>query len=264
MTDEEKKLKMPNHVAIICDGNRRWAKRQGLPTLMGHKYGFDALNKIIKYARELGIHTMTLWGFSTENWNRSKEEVDYLMKLFEDNIVGENLKEAKKSEAKIIHLGRKDRFPQSLREKLIKVEEETKHFTKHILNMALDYGGHDELLRAITKFIEDHDKNGVPTSELYSEYGKYQEKYPYYGFTKYLDTANQPYPYPDFVIRTGGEQRLSGFLSWQVAYSEMYFPHLYLPEFTPKDFLDALKDFSDRDRRFGGNTAKSPGDYPKK
>jgi len=264
MTPSTEGLIIPNHIAIICDGNRRWAKKRGLPSLMGHKYGFDALNKLIKYAREIGVHTMTLWGFSTENWNRSKEEVDYLMKLFEDNIVGENLEEAKKSEAKIIHLGRKDRFPESLRRKLIQVEEETKKFTKHILNMALDYGGHDELLRAVKSFVEDHDNNEVSIDKIYEENGKYQDKYPYFGFTQYLDTANQPYPYPDLVIRTGGEQRLSGFLPWQAAYSELYFPKLFLPEFTPNDLLDAIKDYSTRDRRFGGNTKASPGDYSQK
>jgi len=243
---------VPKHVAIIPDGNRRWAKNKGLPTLEGHRRGFDAANADIRKSRELGIHTMTLWAFSTENWNRSKEEVDYLMNLYEVNIE-DNLKEAKKQGARIIHLGRKERIPATLREKIIKAEEETKDLTNHVLNIALDYGGHDELLRAMEKMHKDIEEGKITIADIKTEVGKYNGKYPYYLFKNYLDTKDQPNPYPDLIIRTSGEQRLSGYLSWQAAYSELYFTQLHMPDFGPEEFVKAMEDFSSRNRRFGGN-----------
>jgi undecaprenyl diphosphate synthase len=248
----KEQLNIPNHVAIIPDGNRRWAKNKGLPTFMGHKKGFDTANDVIKKSRELGVHTITLWAFSTENWNRSKEEIDYLMKLYESNIE-DNLKEAKKTETKIIHLGRKDRIPNSLKEKIIKAEEETKDFNKHVLNVALDYGGHDELLRASERLILDIKTNKITIEDTKKEIGKYKNKYPYYMFKNYLDTKDQPYPYPDLLIRTSGEQRLSGFLSWQIAYTELYFTDLHMPDFGPEELVKAIEFYSTRNRRFGGN-----------
>lgn len=248
----KEQLNIPNHIAIIPDGNRRWAKNKGLPTLMGHKKGFDTANEDIKKARELGVHTMTLWAFSTENWNRSKEEIDYLMKLYEENIE-DNLKEAKKTETKIVHLGRKDRIPNSLREKIIKAEEETKNFEKHVLNIALDYGGHDEILRAAERMVEDIKNNKISIDDIKKETGKYNNKYPYYMFKNYLDTKDQKYPYPDLLIRTSGEQRLSGFLSWQIAYTELYFTNLHMPDFGPEELVKAIEFYSTRNRRFGGN-----------
>lgn len=244
----QNELNIPNHIVIIPDGNRRWAKSKGLPSFEGHRKGFETANADIRKARELGIHTLTLWGFSTENWNRSKEEIDYLMKLFETNIEN-NLEEAKKSEARIYHLGRKDRLPKPLLEKIAKAEEETKNFEKHVLNIGLDYGGHDEILRAIKKAMED----GTTAESLSEVTGKLKDKYPYYGFKKYLDTKDQPYPYPDLIIRTSGEQRLSGFMSWQMAYAELYFAEVHMPDFGPEELVKALEDYSSRNRRFGGN-----------
>ena len=251
-SDENIKLKVPNHVAIIPDGNRRWAKSKGLPAWKGHLKGFNTANADIRKSRELGIHTMTLWAFSTENWNRSKEEIDYLMNLYETNIE-DNLKEAKKHGARIIHLGRKDRIPTSLKEKIIKAEEETRDFTNHVLNIALDYGGHDELLRAVEKIYADIESGKIKIEDIRKEVGKYKNKYPYYLLKNYLDTGDQPYPYPDLIIRTSGEQRLSGYLSWQAAYSELYFADLHMPDFDPKELVKAIEDFNNRTRRFGGN-----------
>lgn len=243
---------IPNHVAIIPDGNRRWAKSKGLPSLEGHRRGFNAANADIKKSRELGIHTMTLWAFSTENWNRSQEEIDYLMNLYETNIE-DNLKEAKKEQARIIHLGRKDRIPASLKEKIIKAEEETKEFNKFVLNIALDYGGQDEILRATTRMLQDIQDGKLKLEDIKSEVGKYKNKYPYYLYKNYLDTKDQPFPYPDLIIRTSGEKRLSGFLSWQAAYSELFFTELHMPDFGPEELTKAIEDFSNRNRRFGGN-----------
>ena len=252
MDIENKNTNMPNHVAIIPDGNRRWAESKGLPNLEGHRRGFNAANADIKKSREMGIFAMTLWAFSTENWNRSKEEIDYLMKLFENNI-DSNLKEAKKVGSRIVHLGRKDRIPESLKNKIIKAEEETKHLDKHVLNIALDYGGHDELLRAMKKMHQDIAENKISIDDINNVVGKYKDKYPYYLFKNYLDTADQPHPYPDLIIRTSGEMRLSGFLSWQCAYSELYFTNLHMPDLTPQEFEKAVLSYSQRTRRFGGN-----------
>ncbi|MBD3366349.1 di-trans,poly-cis-decaprenylcistransferase [candidate division WWE3 bacterium] len=258
MTFSVDKTKLPKHVAIIPDGNRRWAHSRNLPTLRGHTKGFQAANAVIRQARDLGIHTFTLWAFSTENWNRSETEVNYLMRLYEENI-SKNLEEALKSEARIVHLGRKDRIPGGLQEILKEAEQKTAHFTKHILNIALDYGGHDEILRAVTKATKDIESGKLTPQELTQEVAKYKGKYPIYKFADYLDTAGQPYPYPDLIIRTSGEQRLSGYLSWQSAYSEFYFADVHMPDFKEAEFKKALIDFAGRERRFGGN-AKSSGD----
>jgi undecaprenyl diphosphate synthase len=248
----DKQLIIPNHIAIIPDGNRRWAKDKGLPTLMGHKQGGEAAKQDIRKARELGVHTITIWGLSTENWNRSAEELDYLMNLYEETLET-SLKEAKKQKARIVHIGRKDRLRESLRNLIIKAEEETKNFDKHILNIALDYGGHDEINRAIEKMAEDIEKGIIKPEDIRKEQGKYKDKYPYYLLDKYLDTKDQPYPYPDLLIRTSGEKRLSGFLLWQMAYTEMYFTDLHMPDFGPEELVIAIEEFSKRNRRFGGN-----------
>lgn len=243
----------PNHVAIIPDGNRRWAKARGLDTLAGHRKGLDRVVELVRASRDMGIHTMTLWAFSTENWHRSKGEVTYLMDLF-TGMIDENLKEAHERQSKIIHLGRKDRIPKKLLEKIIKAERETADYSRHVLNVALDYGGHDEVLRAIKRLMEDASaadirKNGF----LYQSLGTYHHKYPIYKFSQYLDTGNQPYPYPDLVIRTSGEQRTSGLMAWQLAYSEFYFEPKDFPDFTPVRLRKAVLDYAHRQRRFGGN-----------
>lgn len=253
--NEEIKINVPNHVAIIPDGNRRWARDRKLPTLIGHTKGFDKANEVIRRARKLGVHTMTLWAFSTENWNRTKEEVDYLMDLFEKKV-DEHLEEAKKENVRIYHLGRKDRIPDGLRNKIIQAEEETKDKTKHVLNIALDYGGHDELLRAMNRAYTDIKEGKKTIDDMSNEVGKYNGKYPYYEFKNYLDTQEQPYPYVDLLIRTSGEQRVSGFLSWQLAYCEYYFAKVHMPDFGEEQFEQALKDFSNRERRFGGDSKK--------
>jgi len=256
-------LKIPNHIAVVCDGNRRWAKEKGLPTFQGHFEGFQAARKLVRKAHEMGVHTVTLWVFSTENWNRSKEEVDYLMNLYIRHF-DETLKEALENKTRVYHLGRKDRIPVKLKNKILDAEEKTKGFTKNVINIALDYGGHDDILRAIQKAIKDVLAGKIKPEELSEEVGKFNGKYSMPLFKNYLDTKDQPYPYPDLIIRTGGEQRLSGFLSWQLAYSEMYFPEVYLPAFTPEELIKAIEDFSGRDRRYGGNSQQSPGDYTNK
>jgi len=228
---------VPNHIAIILDGNRRWARARGLPTLAGHKAGFEAGMKIAKASRGWGVHTFTVWGFSTENWDRSPEEISYLFKLFR-KMVGVVEKEAMEDDVRFIHLGREDRLPPELVAYIKKVEEKTKDNKSHVFNVALDYGGHDEILRAVRKIVDDK----VPTKKI-------DEKL----FTSYLDTKDQPYPFVDLFLRTSGEQRTSGFLPWQLNYAEYYWELSNLPDMTPIKLADVILDYSRRRRRFGGN-----------
>lgn len=230
---------VPNHIAIVLDGNRRWARARGLHTMEGHLAGFNAGKKVAEAARDFGVHTVTVWGFSTENWDRSPEEVDYLMKLLK-RFVKDVLKKAADDQVRFIHLGRKDRLPKDLVNLMTKVEKETQGYTKHVLNAALDYGGRDEILRAVQGVVQDK----VPAEKI-------DEKL----FSAYLDTADQPYPYPDLFIRPSGEQRTSGLLPWQMVYAEYYWESSNLPDFTPERLRDAIIDYSRRRRRFGGNDA---------
>lgn len=230
-------IKLPNHLALIPDGNRRWARSRGLPTFEGHKKGFLVAVENTRCCWLLGIHTVSLWFFSTENWNRSKEEIDYLMKIY-DGLIKELLNDAKKYGVKMVHLGRKEKIPSWLAKTALRAEKETKRARKHILNFCLDYSGQDEILRAVKKIL----KAKIPPEKFTKEI-----------FESYLDTASQPYPYPDLIIRTSGEQRLSGFMSWQNAYSEFYFAPVHFPEFTPEKLKEAILDFNRRQRRFGGS-----------
>lgn len=231
---------IPNHIAIILDGNRRWARSRGLPTLQGHKAGFDAGLKIARATREWGVHTFTVWGFSTENWDRSETEISYLQKLF-GQMVKVIEKEAVKDDIKFVHLGRKDRLPADLVKYIKQVEDKTKNNKSHVFNVALDYGGHDEILRATKKIID----SGIAADKL-------DEK----TFASYLDTGDQAYPYVDLFIRTSGEQRTSGFMTWQLNYAEFYWELEHLPDFTPEKLRDVVIDYSRRRRRFGGNDAE--------
>lgn len=236
-SSKTKGILVPNHIAIIPDGNRRWARARGLHAFEGHQKGAKVAIDIARAARKMGVHTTTFWGFSTENWERAQEEVRGLMKLIE-KMVDEYLKEALKEGVQIIHLGRKDRIPHSLLRKLENAEKKTAKNTKYILNLALDYGGHDEILRVVQKIINDHVSTDKVTKEL---------------FEKHLDTKGQPYPYVDLIIRTSGEQRTSGILPWQSIYAETYWERDHFPDFSAQKLWDAILDFSRRRRRFGGN-----------
>lgn len=234
-----KETKVPDHLAIIPDGNRRWARARGLHTLAGHKAGFDRAVELARSARDMGIHTVTLWGFSTENWDRTEEEINYLMKLYE-KLIDDYLKEANRDNVRIIHLGRKDRIPKALLKKITYAEDKTGNNDKYIMNVAIDYGGQDDIIRAAQNMIKDKVDAEKVDKEL---------------FEKYLDTHDQPYPYVDLMIRTSGEQRTSGFLLWQSAYTETYWEGCHFPDFSPEKLRDAILDYSRRRRRFGGNDA---------
>ncbi len=226
---------IPKHIAIIPDGNRRWARERGLPTFYGHQKGFNQSINLSKKARELGIKILTFWAFSTENWRRSEEEVNYLMQLY-SQMIDKNLKVALDEKIRIIHIGRKDRIPDELRKKIIQAEDKTRDFNRYYLVIALDYGGKDEILRAVKK---------IQNSKFKSQNLKEED------FNQFLDTRDLPYPNPDLVIRTSGEIRTSGFMLWQTAYSEWIFYPKYFPDFTPKDLEKCIAEYTKRQRRFG-------------
>src|SRR3989344_263120 len=220
-----------NHIAIIPDGNRRWARQRGLPTFEGHRRGFEVVRKILNRVWKTDINTVTLWALSTENMNRTKKELNYLMKLFE-KMIDDNLKDAVKKKIKVTHLGRKDRLPKRLLEKITKTEQKTENYDSKHLNIAMDYGGRNEVVRAIKKIHNSKFRIQNLSEE---------------NFNQFLDTGEQPYPNPDLIIRTGGDQRVSGFMIWQAAYSEYYFLDKYLPDMTVEDLEKAIDDFYKRE-----------------
>ena len=224
---------IPKHVVIIPDGNRRWAKEKNLPSIEGHRVGFNRFKEVVREAQKLGIKTLTIWGFSTENWDRSKEEVDYLFKLFK-TILTTFSKEAIKNEVRFRHLCRKSKLPRFIINALVRLENKTKKFSNYNLNLALDYGGRDEIVRAINKILACRKSLKDIDNET---------------FNQYLDTAGLDDP--DLIIRTSGEQRLSVMLPWQAVYAELYFPKVYFPDFDKKAFHEAIAEFSRRKRRFG-------------
>ena len=232
--------KVPHHIAIIPDGNRRWARARGLDTLLGHKAGFDMAVKLARAAREFGVHTLSLFAFSTENWDRTPREINYLMYLYE-MMLNKHLKEAHRDQVRIIHIGHKDRIPKRLAKKMTKAEEETKQYTKHVLNICLDHGGRDDIVCGVNELIQRVQKGDSiqPIDEK--------------TLLEYLGTADEPYPYVDLMIRTSGEQRTSGLLLYQSAYAELYFETGHFPDFTPEKLREAILDYSRRRRRFGGN-----------
>jgi len=228
---------VPDHIAVILDGNRRWARAKGIPTLEGHRAGFEAGMRVAKAARSWGVHTFTVWGLSTENWDRSPKELAYLMKLYW-KMVSEVEKEAKKDDIRFIHLGRKDRLPKALVAYIKQLENKTRNNKSHVFNVAIDYGGRDEIVRAARRIVEADIKPADLDEKL---------------FGSYLDTGNQPYPNVDLFIRTSGEQRTSGFLPWQLNYAEFHWEVDHLPDMTPEKLRDIIVDYSRRRRRFGGN-----------
>ena len=228
-----KKEILPKHIGIMIDGNRRWARKKKLPTFLGHKRGIERVVEIINYAAGKGIKVLTLYGFSTENWNRSKREVDYLMDLF-TKFARKYVYDFKKKGIQFRHIGGLEKLPKSLQKEIKEAQKLTKNNKKMVLNIALNYGGRDEMVRAIKKIIK---KKVSPE--------KIDEKV----IMNHLDTKGLPDV--DFIIRTSGEMRLSNFLPFQGAYAELYFPKVYWPDFTKKQFDLAIKEFQRRSRRFG-------------
>ena len=228
---------IPKHIAIIMDGNRRWARAHHLPELMGHKKVSDEiLEPLIEHAAKLGISHMTFWAWSTENWNRKPEEVKGIMDIFR-HVIKNNWKRLADNGVKILTIGDLSKFPVDIQQSLNTVIEETKNNKKITTVFALNYGGRDEIIRAINTL---HVK-----SKIKNQKSKVLEE----EFSQSLDTSG--IPDPELIIRTGGEQRLSGFFLWQSEYSELYFPTFYMPDFTPDRLDEAIEEYQKRKRRFG-------------
>ncbi len=226
-------LKVPEHVVLIPNGNRRWARERGLQPWEAYWYVQKKIESIIHDARKLNIKHFTLWGFSTENWKRDEKEVEQLIKLFHSTI-DRFSKNFVAEQIRFRHLGRRDRLPKSLIEKFEKLEEKTKNFGNGSVNVAIDYGGRDEIIRGIEALIKEG-KEKVDEEE----------------FSKFLDTCDLPDP--DLIIRTAGEKRLSGMLAWQSVYSELYSTYVYFPDFEIEHFKEAILDYGMRKRTFGGD-----------
>ena len=226
--------KIPIHLGIIIDGNRRWAKERGLPAFEGHRRGLNNLKKVGDWAREKGVEILTIYAFSAENWQRAKKEINYLMKLFAAALAKKNIKDLHQKGIKVQVIGQKEKLSHFLQEKIKKAEELTKNNKKGVLNLAISYGGRPEIIQAVKSII----RKKIPANKITEDL-----------INQNLWTTGEPYP--DLIIRTGGEQRLSNFLIWQSAYSELYFIKKYWPDFTEKDLGKAFNDYSHRKRRFG-------------
>jgi undecaprenyl diphosphate synthase len=245
---------IPKHLAVIPDGNRRWALARGRTLTQGHRAGFEVAKQLSRFCRRIGIHTTTVWAFSTENWRRSHQEVTGLLALFEEWIE-DLLPEAIKEEVRVIHVGRLDGVPEgseraaanagypdglpvTLQRSLADIEARTRTFNRNVVNLAINYGGADEIKRALARLMRHIQVTGADPDSLELE--------------SFLDTAGQPHPNPDIVWRTSGEIRSSGFLPLQSAYSELVFTPKLFPDLTEEDVVETLLEYSARIRRFGG------------
>lgn len=223
--------RLPNHIAFIMDGNGRWAKKRGKIRSYGHKIGMDAMKAVVDHAKQLGLKIISFFAFSTENWNRPKDEVDEIFRLISD-LLRDKKDEYVKSNIRLMVIGNKSRLDKKLVEQIEDFEKATAKNDGLIVNVALNYGGRGEIIEAVNKILADK-----------------LEKVDEATFRKYLQTAD--IPDPDIVVRTSGEQRLSNFMMYQCAYSELYFPKTHWPDFREKELEEAIINFQKRDRRFG-------------
>lgn len=229
--------KIPNHVAIIMDGNRRWAKKKNLPVAMGHREGVKRIMEIVEAAADVGVNNLTVYAFSTENWGREKTEVDCLMGLLIE-FLRKELNRIIKNNIKLNLIGRIEDLPINVREEVKNAIEITKCNSRFNLNIALSYGGRDEIVTAIKNIVKDVENNKLNIDDLDEE-----------NFKNYLFTKHSVDP--DFLIRTSGEVRISNFLLYQLAYTEFYFTDILWPDFKEKEFFEAILEYQKRNRRFG-------------
>jgi undecaprenyl diphosphate synthase len=232
-TPAEHPENVPQHIAIIMDGNGRWAQARGLPRLAGHRAGTENLRNIIKACVEFGVKYLTIYAFSTENWGRPEDEVSGLMGIF-DEVFERELAELHKQGVQLRHIGRLENLRESLRSKMLAGIEQTRDNDRLVLNVAFNYGGRDEVVHAVQQMLAD----GVDPKDVDEEL-----------ISSYMYT--QGIPDPDLVIRTSGELRVSNFLIWQSAYSEWIFPETFWPDFGREELLAAIQDFGRRERRYG-------------
>lgn len=231
-------MKIPAHIAIILDGNGRWAKAKGMPRNYGHAQGSKNVERICEEAYRMGVKYLTVYAFSTENWNRPKDEVDALMKLLR-NYMKTCLKTAEKNDMKVRVIGDKTGLDEDIRNRIAELEEATKDNGGLNFQIALNYGSRDEIVRAVRRVSEDVKEGKVKPEDI-------DEKM----FETYLDTHG--IPDPDLMIRTSGELRLSNYLLWQLAYTEFYFTDIPWPDFTKEELSKAIEQYNRRDRRYGG------------
>ena len=228
---------LPIHIAIIMDGNRRWAKRRNLPVSLGHKAGAETLEKIVRYANKIGIKYVTVYAFSTENWKRTQKEVSALMALFQ-NYLDDYSKRADSDNIKMQIIGKRDGLSERMIKSINKCEEKTKNNTGTVFNIAINYGGRDEILNAVKTIVNQVKNNELKLDDITEQ-----------TISENLYTKGEPDP--DLLIRTSGEQRLSNFLPWQLSYTEFLFVDKYWPDFTEEDLDDAIKKKKKRNRKFG-------------
>lgn len=229
--------KMPNHVAIIMDGNGRWAQKRGLKRTKGHQKGAEVLKRISEYVYDKKIKVLSVFAFSTENWKRDKEEVDYLMDLFL-KAFKDNFDAVKKKGVRVVFSGLKDKLSDKVVKAMKKMSEETKNNNNGVFNICLNYGGQDEIVNASKKISEDVLNGNLSIDDINKD-----------SFGKYLFNDLPPI---DLLIRTSGEYRISNFMLWQMAYAELYFTDVLWPDFDEKQMDKAIEVFNNRDRRFGG------------
>lgn len=231
-------MRIPAHVAIILDGNGRWAKSKGMPRNYGHTQGAKNVEVICEEVWNLGIKYLTVYAFSTENWNRPESEVNALMKLLR-NYMKNCVRTAHKNHMRVRVIGDKSRLAEDIRQSIAELEHETKNNDGLNFQIAINYGSRDEILRAVGRMLEDCQSGTFKPEELDEQ-----------SFNSYLDTAD--IPDPDLLIRTSGEERVSNFLLWQIAYSELYFCPVPWPDFDKKELVQAIEEYNRRDRRYGG------------
>lgn len=232
------KTKIPAHIAIIMDGNGRWAKRHGLARMMGHRQGLESVRKIIRAAQDLNVRFLTLYAFSSENWKRPSEEVEFLMRSCE-SFITEELPEMIKNDVRLIHIGLKEALLPSLRTCIQNAEELTKNNKKLCVQLAFNYGARREIIDAVRSIVSDVVASKITISDLS------ENLLSSYLYTKFV-------PDPDLLIRTSGEMRVSNFLLWQICYTELYVTKKFWPDFNKKEFVLAIEDYQKRKRRFGG------------
>jgi len=231
---KDKNKNIPNCVGVIMDGNRRWAKEKGLPTLKGHTAGYDKLKDLVRWSKKRGIKNIIVYAFSTENWKRSEKEVSYLLTLFR-KVVNEFFESLEKEKIRIKFFGDLKSFSKDLREGIARLEEKSKKYNDLSLFVALSYGGRAEILNSVNNILEESKTKKIKLTEK-----SFSEK-----------MWSKGMPDPDLIIRTGGEMRLSNFLPWQSVCSELFFSKTYWPDFSEKEYDNILSDFSERERRFG-------------
>lgn len=234
----EEKSNLPKHIAIIMDGNRRWAKKKNLDPKLGHKKGAEVLENILKYCSKIGIQYLTVYAFSTENWKRSKEEVGALM-LLSQNYIKEFAKKISSENIRVCFLGDMKKLPEGMQKGILDTIERTKENTGLTFNIAFNYGGRDEIIHATQKIAELVKDNKLSIEEINEQL-----------ISDHLYTQGQPDP--DLLIRTSGEMRTSNFLPWQLVYSEFYFTDVLWPDFTEEELDKAIEEYNRRNRKFGG------------